>query len=65
MRTKLVLAGLLAGVAVLPVAPAAAQCLYVEGVGCVETCPAAIYRDADRALGGELPPLPLTVECTL
>ena len=65
MRTSLVLAGLLSAAALLAVAPASAQCLHVDGVGCVPTCPAGAYRDADQALGDALPPLPFTVECTL
>ncbi len=41
MRTTLALAGLLAGAAaILPVAPAAASCLQVEGVDrCIWVCP--------------------------
>lgn len=66
MRTKLALAGLLAGAAFVPVAPASAQCVQVEGVDdCLSTCASAVYHDADRALGDALPPLPLTVECTM
>lgn len=69
MRTKLVLAGLLAGLALAPAAPASAQCVQVEGLpGCVPTCPTGAYGYADRNLaGGALPdvPAPLTVECTM
>jgi hypothetical protein len=42
MRTKLAVAGLLVGVAgaLLPAAPASAQCIQVEGVDrCIWICP--------------------------
>lgn len=42
MRKKIALAGLVAGIAaaVLPVAPASAQCYYVVGLDrCVSICP--------------------------
>lgn len=64
---KLILAGLLAGTALLPGAPASAQCLYVEEVGCLPTCPYGTYAQLDRQTGGALPdvPGPLQFECTL
>lgn len=66
---KLALAGLLAGAALVPAAPATAQCVHVEGLpGCVPTCATGAYDYVDRHFaGGALPgiPAPLTVECTL
>ena len=68
MRTKLVLAGLLAGVALAPAAPASAQCVQVEGVDdCLSTCPSGLYYDVDKATGDALPnlPKPLDLDCTM
>lgn len=66
MRTRIVLAGFLAGTAaaLLPIAPASANCVDIVVDDCASLCAGWVYAEADRAAGDALPGLPLQVDCT-
>jgi ferredoxin-like protein FixX len=55
MRAALAVAAFGVAAALLPVAPASAYCLEVEGYGCLNACPAGTYNALDARLDDALP----------